>query len=258
MRNKYSHIKEKWSDIRIFYSDIRELDESLVLGGKMDILEMIENLQYKYVLDYLEKKDLIDFAVELLKKEYDDDDICILAGLDYDEMEEVMKYFLRITNRFGVDFFTKKTDEELYKYGLIILQKYLDGRINADKTLQIIEKINGETGYKTLLSTFEYLAEDKLSIEWKEDPIFNSELLDMKFDDFFSEYIKTFLKFKEEFENVNYKEIGFCNECNKMVEIKLYKNIFGNIQYRACSKCKSKNYIKVTSLTGMKKYLKTV
>lgn len=200
--------------------------------------------------------DLVEIGIYLLENNIVDDNICILAGLESTELEKVIKYYKLVISKYGLDFPTEVIDnDEIQKYGLIVIDEYLKKNRSKTSLMSIIKAINKTTLYSTDFVAFDSIEDDKSLIDEVGHPYFNPEMAKDNYEFFLDDYIQTFYKLET---LANYRDLNnacYCQKCKSIRNLRIKKSILKNYSYFICSHCKNKKIIHCQTLTGMKYYI---
>lgn len=209
-----------------------------------------------FSIDMLKASDLAEIGIYLLENNIVDDNICILAGLEKSELEEVIDYYKLVISKFGL-FFSKEViaNDEIEKYGLFFIDEYLKGNSSKSSLMSVLRAINSTTLYSTDFVAFDSIEEDKSLVDEIGHPYFNPEMTKDNYEVFLDDFIQTFYKLET---LVNYKDLNnscYCQNCKSIRSLRIRKSIFRNYNYYICSHCKNKKIIHCQTLTGMKYYI---
>lgn len=211
---------------------------------------------FLFSLDMLRPLDLVEVGIYLLENNINDDNICILAGLENAGLEEVIYYYKLVISKFELDFSKEVFEnDEIKKYGLFFIDEYLEGKYSRASLMAIIRAINSTTLYSTDFVAFDSIEDDKSLIDELGYPCFNPEMTKENYEVFLDDFIQTFYKLEK---LISYKDLNnfcFCQKCKSIRNVRIKKNIFRNYSYFICSYCKSKKIIHCQTLTGMKYYI---
>ncbi len=211
---------------------------------------------FLFSIGMLRTSDLAEIGIYLLENNIIDDNICILAGLESGELEEVIDYYELVISKLGLNFSKEIiANEEIQKYGLICIDEYLKGNYSKSSLMSIVRAINSTTLYSTDFVAFDSIEDDKSLIDEEGHPYFNPEMTKDNYDFFLDDFIQTFYKLET---IANYKALNgfcYCQKCKLITNLKIKKNIFKNYNYFVCSNCKNKKIIHCQTLTGMKYYI---
>jgi hypothetical protein len=195
----------------------------------------------------------VDWAVDLLQKGFETENILILASMDNYPTEEIEGYFWKCVNDLNLKL--KKSDFELFDdFAIYIANSVLKKEIKPKEGLKIMNYIVISSDYSIKYIPFLNLDEDLISLKNGYGTIFNSFGETDNIEEIIIEEFKLFLKA----ENLNladkYQGFAYCQDCNTLNEpkIKQKKNWLGKVKYvyLVCSLCKSKNLEYATTQKG--------
>lgn len=211
---------------------------------------------FLFSIDMLKTSDLAEIGIYLLENNIVDDNICILAGLEKSELEEVIDYYKLVISKFGL-FFSKEVikNDEIEKYGLFFIDEYLKVNSSKSSLMSILRAVNRTTSYSTDFVAFDSIEDDKSLIDENGHPYFNPEMTKDNYEVFLDDFIQTFYKLET---LANYKDLSnscYCQKCKSIRNLRIKESIFRNYNYYICSHCKNKKIIHCQTLTGMKYYI---
>jgi len=212
--------------------------------------------EFKYSLGLLNTAELVEIGIYLLENNIQDDNICILAGLNNAFIDEVLKYYKNVLSRFELTFNDNIDQKQLEEYGILCIEEYLKGKMPQKELARIIDSINSITVFSTDFATFDQIEDDRSLLNEIGHPVFNPEMTKSNYESFFNDFIKTFYELKRIVHYNDLETTCYCQKCMKIQKLKLKNKIFSKIQYWACSNCGSTEYTHCKTLNGMKYYIK--
>ena len=161
-----------------------------------------------------------------------------------------------VISKFGL-FFSKEVikNEEIKKYGLIIINEYLRKNYSKSSLLSIIRAINRTTSYSTDFVAFDTIEDDKSLINEVGHPYFNPEMTKDNYEFFLDDFIQTFYKLETLANYIDLSNSCYCQKCKSIRNLRIKKSFFRNYSFYICSHCKNKRIIHCQTLTGMKYYI---
>src|SRR5690606_28366302 len=87
-------------------------------------------IEYKYSLGMLDSSELIEVGILLLENGFDDDCICILAGLNNEPLDEVLKYYKIVLSKLDIVFNDKIEKSQLEIFGMLCVKQFIDDKMS--------------------------------------------------------------------------------------------------------------------------------
>jgi hypothetical protein len=209
-----------------------------------------------YLLDP-DRKQYVDWAINLLQNGVETPDLYILAGLDVADQYFIEHYFGRISEELGLIIDRKK--EELFHISAsVVAQKVVKGTIDPRKGLNMMENIwiqSIDFEYSNVvLNQFVYLAEDISLLG--EHQLFYIGLTEENIDEVIVDEMRMFL-LEQPKEIKDVCNLIFCYRCNDFSNSK-YKEKDSLIKQGiwCCEKCDSMKYLAWYNVANRKEILK--
>lgn len=211
---------------------------------KAELQYSLDVLLAKMLFIYKDHKQYINWAIELLQAEVENENLYILAGLDDSDSLSMEKYFTAATEE--LDLKTDRTTEELFHIATsIIAQEVIDGKMQPRKGLTLMERISKYTVVDDYLIDslyqFEDLAED-LSL-LGEYNLYYSGLTLENIDEVIIDEMKMFLIAQSR----GWKDITnliYCDKCKSFSRVKYKKKGWLIKKYIwSCEECDSLKYL---------------
>src|SRR5690606_38502088 len=105
--------------------------------------------EYKHALGILKTSELVEIGIYLLENCISNDNVCILAGLNNESIDEVIKYYKSVVGRYNVCFNEDIDNQKLETFGMICIENYLNKQMSKEELSTIIDKINNVTVFST-------------------------------------------------------------------------------------------------------------
>jgi hypothetical protein len=181
----------------------------------MTIDELTLEVLADRALSQFDSKKLVTWAVNVLELGYENENLFILAGLDFDSTDEREYYFWKTIADLKLDV-AKTEDELLEKYALIIANKTIKKKISVKYTFQQMNKIVFASRYDSKYIGFYEINEDLEYLKYENKTIYNSSLTIENANEFILEEFRLFalmeeLKIPQELRNKCY-----CERCKKL------------------------------------------
>lgn len=178
----------------------------------------------------------IDFALDLLDKKIESENIYILAGLDSNNYDDINKYFLLVISEFGI----KNIDKDInYNFLCYLSRKINNNEIEVMDALTIIERIYYQTNDERF---WEWVIFGE-AVSLLEDGIYDY-VYDINKDNLYDYIKEKFILdielFKKDLPD-NFYKMGFCEKCNQFVIPEIKKNFFKKTIAYKCSNCSKIN-----------------
>lgn len=155
--------------------------------------QQVNLLMSERLIKGFDAKKYAAWGVELLQNVCESDNICILAGVDYDERETVDKYFYLVAHE--LDLKTDYCEEELFfHYSINLAKKVVDGIVDPVSGVHLMYDIYLRSEYNSRYSGFMDLDDAILSIECNEYPYTWPELTNGNKEEIILKEFKAFLE----------------------------------------------------------------
>ncbi|SDG59999.1 hypothetical protein SAMN05421827_108121 [Pedobacter terrae] len=211
----------------------------------MTIDELTLEVLADRALSQFDSKKLVTWAVNVLELGYENENLFILAGLDFDSTEEREYYFWKTITDLKLN--VAKTEDELFeKYALAIINSAIDKKISIEYAFQQMNKIISASRFDSKYIAFYEINEDLEYLKYENKTIYNSGLTienanELIFEEFRIFAIMEDLKIPQELRNKCY-----CERCKKL-DILIIRDKFQlrrPFRYRvwACSTCGSTKF----------------
>ena len=222
----------------------------------MELTEIEKIAKENYSSAKLQNKwnECINFALFLLDNGIESENIYILAGLDENDYDTINKYFLSVITELGI----KKIDQDInYNFLCYLGRKTQSHEIESIYALKILEQMYYKTNDERFLEWVAFgdavdLLEDGINYYYYGYEINKNNL---------SEYIKEKILldielYKDEIPE-NFYQMGFCENCNKLVIPKTGRTIFTKKLFYKCNNCKTKSskFLWCCDNKGKRRYL---
>lgn len=212
--------------------------------------------EHKHALGILRTSELVEIGIYLLENNISDDNVCILAGLNNESIDEVLKYYKSVVGRYNICFNEDIDNQKLETFGMLCIEDYLNKRMLKEELSTVIDTINNVTVFSTDFATFDQIEDDRSLITEIGHPVFNPELTQNNYESFFHEFIETFYQLKKMVRYNDLETTCYCHKCKTINSIILKNHMFKKRQYWVCSNCGSKRYTHCKTLEGMKYFIK--
>lgn len=215
-RRKHS---EKLLSCSLIKKEIRKFENI-----PMTLDEITLEILAERALTQFDRKKLVDWAVSVLELGYESENLCILAGLDFDSTEEREEYFWKSINDLRLD--VEKTEDELIeKYAMTIANKAIKKEIGIEYAFSQMRKIVSATEYDHRYIAFYEIDEDLDYLTYDNSVLFNSGLTMKNAKDFILEEFEIFVQMENL--KIPLEERGrcYCENCKKL-NIPITKNKF--------------------------------
>ena len=221
------------------------------LQRELDLL-----LAERLISGFIDGQKCIDWAITLMQRGYESENLYILAGSDNDEAISIEHYLNRLTDDLELEQ-NRNEDELFYTYVSDIARQVIDGGISPEKGLSVMEDIRIQTwdsDFAIDLFQFSDLAEDSSLIG--EYQIFYIGLTEENRDEVIIQEMKMFLIAKEKgIQNI--RDLIYCHKCKSLSQAEYIEK--GWIVKKGdwyCKKCKSKDYLAWYKVTDRAQILK--
>jgi hypothetical protein len=240
------------------------MKQSQVLDKETEIEQITEQTNYllaENLYSQMNPQKFIDWAVNLLQKGFETENILILAGLDNYPSEEIEEYFWKSVDDLKLQL--KKSDFELLaNFALYVANSVLTNKMKPKDGLRIMNDIVRETDYSSKYIQFYNLDEDIDYLNYDNRTLYNSFNKTDNIDEIIFEEFKLFLDAEKLNLDDKYREFAFCNNCQTLNEpvLKPKRSWLGKVEYNywICPKCKSKKLEHFSDQKGKRIILKEV
>jgi hypothetical protein len=234
------------------------------LDKETEIEQITEQTNYllaENLYSQMNPQKFIDWAVNLLQKGFETENILILAGLDNYPSEEIEEYFWKSVDDLKLQL--KKSDFELLaNFALYVANSVLTNKMKPKDGLRIMNDIVRETDYSSKYIQFYNLDEDIDYLNYDNRTLYNSFNKTDNIDEIIFEEFKLFLDAEKLNLDDKYREFAFCNNCQTLNEpvLKPKRSWLGKVEYNywICPKCKSKKLEHFSDQKGKRIILKEV
>lgn len=224
--------------------------EKIDLQQELDLL-----LADRLLSGFFDGQKCIDWAISLMQRDYQSDNLYILAGLDNNEGLSIEHYLEKSIDDFGL--LANRDEEKLFRlYISDIAHQVINEQIEPSKGLQMIENIriqSFEFDFIIDINQFSYLSEDiSLLGEYQ---LFYIGLTQENIDEVIVDEMKMYLLAQSKGLG-NVIDLIYCKECNDFTYSE-YKEK-GWLLKRGgwyCEKCNSKNYLAWNNVADRKQIL---
>lgn len=218
-----------------------------------DIEEKTNYLLAENLYSQMNPRKFVDWAVYLLEKEWESENILILAGLDNYPREEIEEYFWKCVNDLNLNL--KKSDIGLIEdFAVHVANSVIKDEIRPKEGLRIMNDIVRESEYSNKYIQFYNLEEDIGYLNYDGGTLYNSFTKTDNLDEIIIEEFKLFLRAEKINLNDEYRDFAYCLNCKALnkPELKAKRNWFGKVEYNywICSKCRSKELEHFTNQEG--------
>ncbi|NDV66861.1 hypothetical protein [Bacteroides sp. 224] len=210
---------------------------------KKKIQEELDLLLAETLLGVGYSSKYIDWALSLMERGYESENLYILASLDKNESYDIEKYLQKSVDDLGLTFHR----EEQYLFDMYLSsvpRKVLNGEMHPQKGLAILEKMYLETYYElesiNCPSVFMELAEDASLIG--DYQIYYTGLTHENLDEVIIDEMKMFFLAKER--NIDdVLQLIYCQKCNSFSRTVYKEKGWFGIASWCCRNCDSEKYL---------------
>lgn len=235
IRIRISRVLWRFNFIFILEKDYNNEIESLTL----------EVLAEK-ALTFFDSKNLVKWAVNVLKTGVSSENLYILAGLDNDSTEDREEYFWKSINDLNLNF-SKSEDDliEIYAFNLAkkVVKNGIDIEIAFKKMLQIVSA----TGYSDRYIGFYEISEDLDYLYYDNSTIYNHGLTLENYTTFVLEEFNLFLEMEDLKIPIEERQKSYCLNCQQLTVLILENKMKLKPPFRhkvwCCQICGSENYL---------------
>ncbi|HLV46491.1 MAG TPA: hypothetical protein VKY32_05570 [Flavobacterium sp.] len=181
----------------------------------MSLQEITLNILAERTLTQFDSKKLVDWAVKVLELGYENENLFVLAGLDFDSTEEREKYFWESLKDLKIE--VEKDEEKLIEnYALTIAKKVTKKEIEVDFAFKQMLKIVSASDYDQRYIAFYEIDEDLDYLRYDNSVIFNTGLNLENSKEFILEEFKIFIEM--ETLNIPFEDRRkcYCEKCNNL------------------------------------------
>lgn len=211
----------------------------------------------------LDRKQYIDWSIDLLQAGIETPDMYILASLDIDDWYAIEHYFVLTTELLGLDI-SKSQRELLEIFILDISSQVFSGIISPEKALYKIEyirtmRIDHDGDFTFSFSdhypNFTYLVDDAASLEYDGQPYFYSGLTLKDLDETIIEEFR--LIQLHNMNGIDSLNIIYCSKCKNLSNaISIKTGFLIKKDVWKCKKCQSNDILSWSDVSNRKTILK--
>ena len=227
----------------------------------MNIIDEAYELLSRRILEDIDSKGFVSWALNVAKKGYDSESLWILAGLDNENSEVIEEYFWKTVHELNLEIENNIDEDTLNWYATYIAHKVVVDDIDLDEAIGIMYQICLFTDYDERYVPFYELKEDLDCLEYSDiSPIFNSKITKENANSFIVKEFDLFLECKKLGITKGIYESAYCNDCNEVSKPK-YKIKYQLKKPRkysilVCCICESTNIDTFKTQVGKEKILK--
>lgn len=213
-------------------------------------------LAERLISGFIDGEKCIEWAISLMERGYESDNLHILAGLDINDGMSIEHYFERLIDDLQLE--QRRSENKLFCiYTSNIAHQVVDGKISPRKGLSVMEDIRIRTwnsDFSINLYQFTYLEEDILLLG--EYQLFYNGLTKDNVDEVIIQEMKMFL-FTQEKCLGDIKNLIYCNRCKSFSQIE-YREVGWIIKKGDwyCKECRSKDFLAWNNIQDRKQILK--
>ncbi|OQX01574.1 MAG: hypothetical protein BWK73_45635 [Thiothrix lacustris] len=232
-----------------------------------------EHLAGKRALGIAYSKDYADWAESLLHEDIESENVAILASIGLErnpDSEEIEVYFKKSLT--DLNLVLPSEVISLAFYAKALCHQIVLGDVDPKKGLGILEACYSKSGYKTIYSIWEELAEDLWMVNAREHCIFNAGLTKENASDYIKSVAAQFIVLLESELPEDFFHLSACPECgyigkseykainNPWMPAKLFKFIYkhSQTQMAICLKCKKPFPKNMSDYEGREQYLNKI
>ena len=206
------------------------------------------------VIGKSDSKIYVDWAVDMISKGQETDNILILAGLDDSDSEERERYLRECLNDLKIDYPSdRKTLIDFYS--IFLAKNVVNGIVSPKTGLIKMNELIYEADYSNEFIDFQYLQEDIDYLKNSGQTIFNSGLRLKNIDRFIINEFQLFLD-KQKFKDKDLLKKAICKDCDSVIEPEIkVKWSFKELKRQnisCCPKCSSRHLIWWNTQKGKK------
>lgn len=181
----------------------------------MTITEITLEILAERTLTQFNSKKLVDWAVKVLELGYANENLYILAGLDFDTTEEREKYFWECLKDLKIE--VEKDENKLIEnYALAITNKVIKNEIDVEFAFNQMLKIVYTSDYDRRYIPFFDLDEDLDYLKYDNSTLYNSNLTIENSKKFILEEFKIFAEMERLKVPLEERSKSFCEHCKKL------------------------------------------
>jgi hypothetical protein len=231
------------------------------------------NLAGKIVLGTAHSEDFTGWAMEMLEKGFDSENLAILAGLSFEknpDSEEIREYFYKSLKDLGLELPTE--ENSILSYAKYICSEIVAGNISPQNGLSILDGLYSKSDYEPIYSIWDELSEDIGMVNDREGCIFNTGITRENIDQYIVKVAEQFIKLTEIELPERFFWLTVCRKCgyigeNKLIRMdkpwmpeKLYRKIYrrGPTMKPVCSKCGKEFPLGMGDYVAREEYLKSL
>ena len=228
---------------------------------KMSVKEITEILLAKKLLSNFDSKNYVDWAISVMERGIESENLFVLAGLDNEDTEIREKYFRKVVEEIKIDI-NYEDFTLLQNYAKFIAEKVVNGTLSQSKGLSIMNEIVKKSDYDSRYMQFFELDEDLDYLNYSNNTIFNSELTIENKGEYILEEFKLFIELENLKIDNKIREYSICKKCNHIGKPKLKLNYRLTKPFKyytwKCEKCNSKEIEHFSSQNGKRKIIKNI
>ena len=211
---------------------------------KLTIKDKTDYLFGKRFFTVFDSKDYIDWAVFLIEKGVESENLNILAGLNYSDTEEREKYFHKTLEDLNIE---EPTDKILYaeSFMLNLANKVLNNEIEPALGLRMACGVALGTEYDSKYIQFDYLDEDLDYLMHEGRGLFSNNLSKENMDYYIRNEFELWLKLRNS-NHINITDLAYCENCKSIKSPMLKKKycFFKHVSnFYCCEKCHSRKLL---------------
>lgn len=188
----------------------------------MTLQELTLNILAERILTQFDSKKLVDWAVQVLELGFENENLYILAGLDFESTEEREKYFWESLKDLKID--VEKDEEKLIEnYALTIAKKVINNEIEIDFAFNQMLRIVSASEYDQKYIAFFEIDEDLDYLRYNNSAIFNSGLTKYNSKEYILEEFKIFVEMETLKIPFEAQRKCYCEKC-KNLNVPITKN----------------------------------
>ena len=224
----------------------------------------------KIAVGAAQPKDYSEWAIDMLNKGVESENIVILAGLDmdkYPDLEEIKYYFKQ--SIIDLELELPSEEKNLLNYATYICREIIKGEIPPRDGVTTLNGLYSISDYEPIYSIWDALSDDIWSIKERGICYFNTGLSEDNIDQYIINVASQFIKLIEVELPDDFFQLSVCQKCGNIGEHKLeridspwlpeklYRLIFkkGPTHRAICSKCSEPFPLNMGDYEARKQYL---
>ena len=180
------------------------------------ILEQITiNVLAEKLLNHFDSKSYVAWALEVLKRGYENDNLYILAGLDYAETKEREDYFQKTLKDLQINI-NQSEDALIDSYAISLANQAILRKIDIKYAFKQMLKIVRATGYAHKYFSFYAIEEDLICLKNQSYSHYGVGITLENFEEFMIEEFKIFLAVEKL--NIPGQDLSktYCDTCKQL------------------------------------------